>query len=186
VAVSSNETFFSTVNYRGFPWQLTAAGLGNPRQLTAEGQFRILHVFLNLIICVNNNFRECMCKYNNLLSILFWLWSSLITNLIINFGTIKRFIYFYFTFYKVCQWQIILFETYQTLNIKNPSSSTSRWVRDELPDAKIKASKQATCCFDEIDSLIVCNYFLSQLVSTLFLWYRLWVLSGDKYQTVLL
>jgi len=71
VAVSSNETFFSTVNYRGFPWQLTAAGLGNPRQLTAEGQFRILHVFLNLIICVNNNFRECMCKYNNLLSILF-------------------------------------------------------------------------------------------------------------------
>ena len=40
--------FFSAVNYRGFPRQLTAAGLGNLRQLTAEGQFRLLHVFLFL------------------------------------------------------------------------------------------------------------------------------------------
>jgi len=39
-----------------FSRQLTAAGLGNRRQLTIEGQFRILHVFLSLMICVNNNF----------------------------------------------------------------------------------------------------------------------------------
>jgi len=36
--------------------KLTIAGLGNPRQLTAEGQFRLLHVFLSLLKCVNNNF----------------------------------------------------------------------------------------------------------------------------------
>jgi len=56
VVVSFDETFFSAVNYRGFPLQLTAADLGNPRQLTADGKFRILHVFLSLMICVNNNF----------------------------------------------------------------------------------------------------------------------------------
>ena len=29
-----------------------------PRQLTADGQFRLLHVFLSLMICVNINFRK--------------------------------------------------------------------------------------------------------------------------------
>jgi len=48
--------FFSVVNYRGFPRQLTTAGLGNPRQLTAKRKFCLLHVFLNLLKCVNNNF----------------------------------------------------------------------------------------------------------------------------------
>jgi len=38
VAVSSDEAF--------------------PRQLTAEGQFRILHVFLSLLKCVKNNFQD--------------------------------------------------------------------------------------------------------------------------------
>jgi len=36
VAVSSDEAFFSAVNYRGFPRQLTAAGFQKPRQLTAD------------------------------------------------------------------------------------------------------------------------------------------------------
>ena len=32
MVVSSDETVFSTVNYRGFPLQLTAAGFAIPRQ----------------------------------------------------------------------------------------------------------------------------------------------------------
>jgi len=45
MVVSSDEAFFSAVNYRGFP-----------RQLTVEGEFGILHVFLSLLKRVNNNF----------------------------------------------------------------------------------------------------------------------------------
>ena len=56
MAVSSDETVFSTVNYRGFPRQLTVAGFAIPRQLTAEGQYSILLVCLNLMICANNQF----------------------------------------------------------------------------------------------------------------------------------
>jgi len=43
--------FFSTVNYRCFPRQLTTAGLGNHRQLNAEEQFRLLHMILSLQMC---------------------------------------------------------------------------------------------------------------------------------------
>jgi len=41
----------SVVNYRGFPRQLTAAGL------TTEGHFGHLHVFFSPLTCVNNNFQ---------------------------------------------------------------------------------------------------------------------------------
>jgi len=46
----------SVVNCRDFPWQLTAAGFIFPQQLTVEGYYRILHVFLNQTKCVNNKF----------------------------------------------------------------------------------------------------------------------------------
>jgi len=42
--------------------QLTAASFAISRQLTADGQFSILHVFLNLMICVNNNFHKISIK----------------------------------------------------------------------------------------------------------------------------
>jgi hypothetical protein len=57
VTVSSDETYFSAVNYRGFPRQLTAAGFAIPRQLTAEGQYGILLVCLSLMISVKSNFQ---------------------------------------------------------------------------------------------------------------------------------
>jgi len=38
--------------------QLTAADFIFPRQLTAEGYYRILHVFLSQIKCVNNKFHK--------------------------------------------------------------------------------------------------------------------------------
>jgi len=46
----------SAVNCRGFPRQLIAAGFIFPRQLTTEGHFCLLHVFLSQTKCVNNKF----------------------------------------------------------------------------------------------------------------------------------
>jgi len=44
--------------------QLTAAGFIFLRQLTAEGYYRILHVFLSQIKCVNNKFHGSMSLVN--------------------------------------------------------------------------------------------------------------------------
>jgi len=43
--------FVAEKTYRGFPRQLTAAGL------TTEGHFGHLHVFFSPLTCVNNNFQ---------------------------------------------------------------------------------------------------------------------------------
>jgi len=70
VVVSSDETVFSAVNYRGFPRQLTTAGFAIPWQLTVKGQYSILLVCFSRMIRVNNNF-PCILLASFFLLLLF-------------------------------------------------------------------------------------------------------------------